>query len=56
MERKGQQQGPMETKAAVRLVWPYFLSDDTLKAVGLFYLVSMPGEVKYPTQGGKRVT
>ena len=27
------------------------LSDDTLKAVGLFYLVSMPGEVKYPTQG-----
>ena len=26
-------------------------SDDTLKAVGPFYLVSMPGEVKYPTQG-----
>ena len=26
------------------------LSDDTLKAVGPFYLVSMPGEVKYPTQ------
>ena len=25
------------------------LSDDTLKAVGPFYLVSMPGEVKYPT-------
>ena len=25
------------------------LSDATLKAVGLFYLVSMPGEVKYPT-------
>ena len=29
------------------------LSDDTLKAVSLspFYLVSMPGEVKYPVQG-----
>ena len=26
-----------------------FLSDETLKAVGPFYLVSMPGEVKYPT-------
>ena len=25
------------------------LSDDTLKAGGPFYLVSMPGEVKYPT-------
>ena len=25
--------------------------DETLKAVGPFYLVSMPGEVKYPTQG-----
>ena len=27
------------------------LSDETLKAVGPFYLVSMSGEVKYPTQG-----
>ena len=27
------------------------LSNETLKAVGPFYLVSMPGEVKYPTQG-----
>ena len=27
------------------------LSDETLKAVGPFYLVSMPGEVKYPTHG-----
>ena len=27
------------------------VSDETLKAVGPFYLVSMPGEVKYPTQG-----
>ena len=27
------------------------LSDKTLKDVGPFYLVSMPGEVKYPTQG-----
>ena len=26
------------------------LSDETLKADGPFYLVSMPGEVKYPTQ------
>ena len=25
------------------------LSDETLKAVGRFYLVSMPGEVKYHT-------
>ena len=25
-----------------------FLSEETLKAVGPFYLVSMPGEVKYP--------
>ena len=33
-------------------------SDETVKAVGPFYLVSMPGEVKYPTQvtGGKCVT
>ena len=27
------------------------LSDETLKAVGPFYLVPMPGEVKDPTQG-----
>ena len=27
------------------------LSEETPKAVGPFYLVSMPGEVKYPTQG-----
>ena len=27
------------------------LSDETLKNVGPFYLVSMPGEVKDPTQG-----
>ena len=27
------------------------LSDEALKAVGPFYLVSMPGEVKVPTQG-----
>ena len=26
------------------------LPEETLKAVGPFYLVSMPGEVKYPTQ------
>ena len=29
------------------------LSDQTLTAVGPFYLVSMPGKVKYPTQGVK---
>ena len=27
------------------------LSDDTLKTAGPFYTVSMPGEVKDPTQG-----
>ena len=27
------------------------LSEETLKAVGHFYMVSMPGEVKYPTHG-----
>ena len=27
------------------------LLDERLKAVGPFYLVSMPGEVKHPTQG-----
>ena len=27
------------------------LSDETVKAVGPFYQVSMPGEVKDPTQG-----
>ena len=27
------------------------LSEETLKAVGPFYLVSIPGEVKDPTQG-----
>ena len=27
------------------------LSEETLKAVGPFYLVSMPGEVKDPTHG-----
>ena len=30
-----------------------FLSEETLKAAGPFYLVSMPGEVKDPTQGVK---
>ena len=28
---------------------PLRLSDETLKAVGPFYMVSIPGEVKYPT-------
>ena len=26
------------------------LSEETVKAVGSFYLVSTPGEIKYPTQ------
>ena len=30
------------------------LLEETLKAVGPFYLVPMPGEVKYPTQGINR--
>ena len=32
-------------------VYPTCFSEETLKAGGLFYLVSMPGEVKDPTQG-----
>ena len=32
------------------------LSEETLKVGGPFYLVSMPGEVKGPTQGGKLMT
>ena len=32
------------------------LSEETLKAIGRFYLVSMAEEVKYPTQRGKCVT
>ena len=39
-------------KRYVILEWP--LSEETLKAVGPFYLVSMPGEVKHPTQGVNR--
>ena len=31
------------------------LSDETLKAVGPFYMVSMPGEVKDPTQGSPKM-
>ena len=31
-----------------------YLSEETLKAVGPFYLVYMPGEIKYPTQGVNR--
>ena len=27
------------------------VSDETLKTIGPFYVVSMPGEVKDPTQG-----
>ena len=48
--------GSNPTEAAWKL-WqfplPHFasLSVETLKVAGSFYLVSMPGEVKYPTQG-----
>ena len=35
----------------IRVCESLCLSDETLKAVGPFYLVSMPGEVKDPTQG-----
>ena len=31
------------------------LSEETLKAVGPFYLVSMTGEVKDPTQGNGKI-
>ena len=31
-------------------------SEETVKAVGPFYLVSMPGEVKDPTQGNGKKT
>ena len=30
------------------------LSEETLKAIGPFYLVSMPGEVKDTTQGNRK--
>ena len=35
----------------IRVCEALCLSDETLKAVGPFYMVSMPGEVKDPTQG-----
>ena len=35
----------------IRYFESLFISDETLKAVGHLYMVSMPGEVKYPTQG-----
>ena len=40
----------------VNSVYPTCLSDGTLKAVGPFYLVSMPGEVKISHTRGKCVT
>ena len=30
-------------------------SEEILKDIGLFYLVSMPGEVKDPTQGNGKI-
>ena len=41
--------GRLETLAISFTPLCQCLSEETLKAVGLFYLVSMPGEVKYPT-------
>ena len=35
---------------------PVSFGGHTKTVVGTFYLVSMPGEVKYPTRGGKCVT
>ena len=35
----------------VYTTFAFCLSEETLKAGGSFYLVSMPGEVKDPTQG-----
>ena len=35
--------------STLEIVYLMCLSDETLKAVGPFYLVSMPGEVKDPT-------
>ena len=46
--------GPVRCKnllSTLEIVEYLCLSDETLKAVGPFYLVSMPGEVKYLTQG-----
>ena len=41
---------PAAGTLAIPFTPPYqCLSDETLKAVGPFYLVSMPGEVKDPT-------
>ena len=42
--------GSNPTETAWKL-WQFPLPSEMLKAVGPFYLVSMPGEVKYPTQG-----
>ena len=45
--------GSIPPTAVSKLVHPTFvcLSEETLIAGGPFYLVSMPGEVKDPTQG-----
>ena len=48
--------GRLETLAVFFTPLCQCLSDDTLKSVGPFYLVSMPGEVKAPTQWCKWVT
>ena len=42
---------PMTIKNQYQWSLLYCRSEETLKAVGPFYLVSMPGEVKDPTQG-----
>ena len=43
--------GSIPPAAVSKLTFACFLSEETLKAGSLFYLVSMPGDVKDPTQG-----
>ena len=59
VERRSKGPGFETTSAVSKLgqfCSPYFacLSEKTVNAVGPFYLVSMPGEVKDPTQGYKQ--
>ena len=46
----------METLAIAFTPLCQCLSEETLKCVGPFYRVSMPGEEKYPTQGANVYT
>ena len=44
-------EAPWSSGRTLALDAAHCLSDETVKAVRPFYLVSMPGEVKDPTQG-----